>query len=120
VVKVAFAPAVSLHGVEAELERRDSLRAVRAADRCVHRALDGDWARLDQLRPVVDLIERVEIRDAAGVRDRYEPIELPVVLYRERDALLVGEAPEDVGGNRAAEVRVQLGETLHGGSLVSA
>jgi hypothetical protein len=29
----------------------------------------------------------------------------------------VREAPEDVGGHRAAEVRMQLGEAFHGRSL---
>ena len=68
VVEVALAAAVPLHRVEAKLERRDPLRPVSAADRGVHRALDGDRARLDQLRPVVDLVERVEVRDAARVQ----------------------------------------------------
>ena len=119
VVEVALAAAVPLHRVEAELERRDPLRAVGAADRRVHRALDRERARLDQLGPVVDLVERVERVDAARVGDRDEPVELPVVLDRERDALLVREAPEDLGGNRRAEVSVQLGEASfeHGVSL---
>src|ERR1051325_2802424 len=60
VVEVALAAAVSLHRVEAKLECRDPLRAVGAADRAVHRALDGHRARLDQLGPVVDLVEGVE------------------------------------------------------------
>jgi len=66
---------------------------------------------------VVDLIERVEVRDAARVAHGHEPVEVPVVLHRQRDALLVREAPEDVGGDRAAEVRVELGQALHGRSL---
>src|SRR5881394_1279687 len=49
----------------------------------------------------------VVIRDAAWVADGDEAVELPEVLDRERDALLVREAPEDVGGDRAAEVGVQ-------------
>ena len=112
VVEVALAAAVPLHRVEAQLERRDVLRAVGAADRRVHRALDRERARLDQLRPVVDLVEGVERVDAARVGDRDEPVELPVVLDRERDALLVGEAPHDLGGDRRAEVGVELGEAL--------
>ena len=40
VVEVALAAAVALHRVEPQLEGRDALRAVRAADRAVHRALD--------------------------------------------------------------------------------
>src|ERR1700750_1102008 len=63
VVEVALASAVSLHRVEAELERRDSLRPVRAADRAVHPHLDRGGARLDELRPVVDRVERIEVRD---------------------------------------------------------
>src|SRR5207237_10340982 len=85
VVEVALATAVSLHRVEPELERRDSLRTVRAADRRVHGALDGDRARLDQLGPVVDLVERVETRDASGMRNGHEPIEPPEVLARQAD-----------------------------------
>ena len=42
VIEVALAAAVPLHRVEAQLERRDPLRAIRAADRAVHRALHGD------------------------------------------------------------------------------
>ena len=75
------------------------------------RALDRKRAGLDQLGPVVDLVERVEAVHPARVGDRDEPVELPVVLDRQRDPLLVREAPEDLGGNRGAEVGVQLGET---------
>ena len=42
VVEVALAAPVALHRVEAQLERRDPLRAVGAADRPVHGALDGE------------------------------------------------------------------------------
>jgi hypothetical protein len=90
VVEVALASAVPLHRVEAELERRDPLRTVRAADRLVHRYLDSGRARLDQLRPVVDRVERVEIGNAARVGDGHEAVEVPVVLDGERDALPVG------------------------------
>ena len=113
VVEVALAAAVSLHRVEAQLERRDPLRAVGAADRGVHRALDRERARLDELGPVVDRVERVQVLDALRVGDGDELVELPEVLDRERDPLLVGEAPEDVGGNGAAQVGVQLGEAFH-------
>ena len=113
VVEVALAAAVALHRVEAELERRDPLRPVGAADRGMNRAVDGERARLDELRPVVDRVERVEVRHAARIGHGDEPVELPVVLDRERDALLVGERPEDVGGHRAAQMCVQLGESLH-------
>ena len=112
VVEVALAAAVPLHRVEAQLERRDSLAAVGAADRAVDGLLDRDRRRLDQLRPVVDPVERVEVLDAARVGDGDERVELPEVLDRERDPLLVRERPEDVGGNGAAEVGVQLGETV--------
>ena len=110
VVEVALAAAVSLHRVEAELERRDPLRAVRAADRAVDGALDGERRRLDQLRPVVDLVELVEPLHAVRVGDGDERVELPEVLHRERDPLLVRDGPEDVRGDRAAEVGVELGE----------
>ena len=108
-VEVALAAAVSLHRVEAKLERRDVLGAVCAADGAVHRALDRQRARLDQLRPLVDGVELGEALDAAGV-DGHELDEVPVVLHRERDPLLVGERPHDGGIDRAAQVRVQLGQ----------
>ena len=111
-VEIALAAAVALHRVEAELERRDPLRAVGAPDRGVHGALDRERGGLDQLRPVVDPVERVEVGDAARVGDRDERVELPVVLDRERDPLLVRERPEDLGRDGAAEVGVELSETL--------
>jgi hypothetical protein len=77
----------------------------------VHAALDGERGGLDQLCPVIDRVERVEVRDAARVADGDEAVELPVILHGKRDSLLVREAPEDVGGDRAAEMRVQLGES---------
>ena len=61
---------------------------------------------------MVDLVERVERVDAPRVGDRDQAVELPEVLDRKRDPLLVGEAPEDVGGDRRAEVGVQLGEAV--------
>ena len=74
VVEVALAAAVALHRVEAELERRDVLAAVRAADGAVHRALDGQRARLDQLRPLVDRVRaRAARRRRAGRRSRSAP-----------------------------------------------
>ena len=42
VVEITLAAAVSLHRVEAQLERRDALRTIRAADRRMHAALDGE------------------------------------------------------------------------------
>ena len=112
VVEVPLAAAVPLHRIEAKLERRDPLRAVGASDRAVHRALDGERGGLDQLRPVVDPVELVEVRHPARVVNGDERVELPEVLHRKRDALLVGEAPEDVGGDRASEMGVQLREPL--------
>ena len=112
VVEVALAAAVPLHRVEPQLQRRDALRAVRAADRRVHAALDGERRALDQLRQVVDPVERVEVGDAARIGDRDHPVELPVVARRQSDPLLVRQAPHDVRRDRAAEVRVQLGEAL--------
>src|SRR6267142_628607 len=56
-------------------------------------------------------------RSRPRIGDRDEAVELPEVLHRERDALLVREAPEDVRGNRPAEVGVQLGESFHEESL---
>jgi hypothetical protein len=107
VVEVALAAAVSLHRVEAHLERRDVLLAIGAADRAVHRALDRERARLDDLRPLVDRVELGEPLDAARV-DRHETDEVPVVLDGKGDALLVGERPHDRRVDRATEVRVEL------------
>jgi hypothetical protein len=112
VVEVALAAPVALHRVEAELERRDPLRAVGAADRGVDGALDGERARLDQLRPLVDPVERGQVGDLARVGDGDELDELPVVLDRQRDSLLVRQRPQDLGRDRAAEVGVQLGEAF--------
>ena len=115
VVEVALAAAVALHRVEAELERGDALGAVGAADGAVDRPLDRERGGLDQLGPVVDRVERVEVVDPAGVGDGNERVELPVVLDRQGDPLLVRETPEDLRGDRAAEVGVELGEALGGG-----
>jgi hypothetical protein len=60
---------------------------------------------------VVDLVQRVQVFHAARVGHGHERVELPVVLDGQRDPLLVRERPEDVGGDRAAEMGVQLGET---------
>jgi hypothetical protein len=59
---------------------------------------------------VVDRVERVEVLDAARIGDGDEAVELPVVLDRQGDSLLVRKAPQDLGRNRPAEVSVQLGE----------
>jgi hypothetical protein len=61
---------------------------------------------------VADPVERVQIGNAARIRHRDEAVELPVVARRQIDALLVREAPHDVGGDRASEVRVKLGEAF--------
>ena len=54
----------------------------------------------------------VEIGDTARVGDGHEPFELPVVTRGQRNSLFVREAPENVGGDRAAEMGVQFGEAL--------
>jgi hypothetical protein len=115
VVKVTLAAPVPLHGIEPELERRDSLRSVRAPDGRVDGALDRERRGLDQLRPVIDRVERVQALDPTRIGDRDERVELPVILDRERDALLVGEAPHDVRRDRPAEMGVELREPDVGG-----
>ena len=107
VIEIALAAAVALHRVEPQLERRDPLRAVRASDGTVDEALDGERRGLDQLRPVIDRVERIEVLDAARIRDRDEPVELPEVLDGQRDALLVGKTPENVRRDGAAEVGME-------------
>src|SRR5215207_5757888 len=109
VVEVTLAAAISFHRVEAELERRDVLRPVSAANGLVDGALDSERARLDQLRPLVDLIELGEAFDPARV-DGDQVDELPVILDRKRDPLLVGERPHDCGIDRRSEMSVQLRE----------
>ena len=108
VVEVALAAPVPFHRVEAELQRRDPLRAIRASDCRMHGALHCQRARLDQLRPLVDLVERRQVGDSARVGHGDERVELPVVLDRKRNALLVRERPHDLRRDRAAEVGVEL------------
>src|SRR5581483_6105761 len=59
---------------------------------------------------VVDAVEGIEVRDTTRIRNRHEPVELPVVPRRECDPLLVRETPHDVGRDGAAEMRVELRE----------
>ena len=82
VVEVALAASIALHRVEAQLERRDALGAVRTADRRVHTPLDRERGALDQFGQVVDPVERVEIGHAARVRHRDHAVELPEVACR--------------------------------------
>jgi hypothetical protein len=80
----------------------------------------GERARLDQFRPFVDPVKRGQVGDFARVGDGDELDELPVVLDRQRDPLLVRQRPQDLAGDRAAEVGVQLGEAFlvgHSASL---
>ena len=109
VVEVLLAAAVALHGIEAQLDGRDVVLAVCAADDLVDRALDGDRRTLDQLRPVEEL--QVAIEAAAAARgDRDELAELPVILGREPDALGVRDAPHDCRRDCATEMGVELGQ----------
>jgi hypothetical protein len=112
VIEVALSAAVSLHRVEPQLERRDPLRSIRAADRCVHAPLHRERRALDQLGQVVDAVERVEVGHAARIGHGDHAVELPVVARRQRDPLLVREAPHDVRRNGAAEMSVQLRESF--------
>ena len=61
---------------------------------------------------MVDPVECVEPGHPVRVGHGHERVELPVVLHRERDPLLVREAPEDVGGDGASEMGMELGETF--------
>ena len=92
----------------------------------------GYVRRLVQALQVLRGARAIEVRgawasdDAARIADGHEAVELPEVLYRERDPLFVGEAPHDVRGDRAAEVGVQLGQAtfeqlaeIHAASLRS-
>ena len=109
VVEVLLATAVALHRVEAQLHGRDVVLAVRAADDLVHRALDGDRARLDELGPVEQLQVAVEGLGTPRV-DRDQVTEVPVVAGGELDALGVGDRPHDRRGDRRAEVAMELRE----------
>jgi len=66
---------------------------------------------LDQLGPVIQREERLE-RFALALPDRDQVHELPVVLRRKPDALVVRDAPERRGVDRAAEVDMQLGQLI--------
>ena len=66
---------------------------------------------MDELRPAVQREERLE-RLAFALADGDQVDEFPVVLRRQPDALLVSDAPESGGIDRAAEVDVQLGELV--------
>ncbi len=109
VVEVLLAAAVPLHRVEAQLRGGDVVLAVRPADDLVDRALHGDRARLDELRPVEQLKVAVEALRPPRVDGDQVP-ELPVVAGRELDPLGMGDGPHDRRGHRRAEVAVELGE----------
>jgi len=66
---------------------------------------------LDELGPVVQREERLE-RFAFALADGDEIDERPVVLRGKPDALLVRDAPEGGGVDRAAEVDVKLGQLI--------
>jgi hypothetical protein len=90
-----------------------SIIRISPARTCGYSRLARSSPRIEvQPRPLVDLVERGRVAHLARVGDGDEVLELPVVLDRERDALLVGERPHDLGGDRAAEVGVQLGEAF--------
>ena len=61
----------------------------------------------------VHLVDRVELGqpvDSARIGDRNEPLEVPVVLDRQGDPLLVRERPHHRWMDRPAEVGVELGQ----------
>jgi len=111
VVEVLLAAAVALHRVVAKLERRDVRLAVCPAHDLVDRLLDRERARLDELGPVVEGQELIEGL-ALALADRDEVDEVPVVLHRETDPLLVCDAPEPCRIDRTAEMHVQLGQLI--------
>src|SRR5262249_30053186 len=111
VVEVLLALAVALHWVEAQFKRRDIATAIGAADNFVDRALDGQWTRLYQLGPAEYLVILGEIVHLVGVADGDQFDELPVILTRQPDALLVSNAPHDWRVHCAANVRMQLGKS---------
>src|SRR5439155_17694262 len=113
VVQVLLAAAVPFHRIEAHLERGDVVLAVGPADDLVHRRLDGDRAGLDQLGPVIEGQELVEALPLAG-GDGDEIDELPVVLGRKPDPLLMRDRPHDRRIDGAAEVGVEIDELVAG------
>jgi hypothetical protein len=72
---------------------------------------DRERAGLDQLGPVVQREERFE-RFALTLADGDEVDELPVILRRKTDTLLVRDAPERGRVNGTAEMDVELGELV--------
>ena len=108
VVEVELGVQVALHRVEAQLDLRDARAAVLLADHLVDGALDRRGRALNLLRPLVhDLQVAVEAVHLVGRRgDQLD--ELEVVLHRQLEALLVGDGPEDVRGDGAADVNVQV------------
>ena len=110
VVEVALAAQVPLHGVEAELDRRDARGAVLLADDRVDRALDGRGRRLDALGPPVEDVEvAVQRLDAVRVRVD-EVLELRVGLHGQLEPVVVGDLPEHVRRHRRADVDVEVDE----------
>ena len=116
VIEVLLAATVALHWVETQLHRRDVVLAIGAAHDLVDGALDGQRGRLDQLGPVEEPEVAVEGMATGGRGGDHLP-EFPVVLRRQLDALLVGDAPHDGGRDCAAEVAVELGEWHPAGQL---
>ena len=97
VVQVQLGVEVALHRVEAQLDLRHPAAAVLLADDLVDRALDGHGRALNLLGPGVhDLQVVVEAGDL--VRPRGDQLhELEVVLHRQLEALLVGDATRGRG-----------------------
>jgi hypothetical protein len=76
--------------------------------------LDREGARLDQLGPVIEREERLE-GFPLTLADRDQIDELPVVLRREADALLVRDPPQRGWVDGTAEVDVELSELVSEG-----
>src|SRR5438093_2834278 len=111
VVEIAFASAVPLHRVVAELERGDVRLAIRAADDLVHRLLDRERARLDELGPVIER-EKVFKGFLRLLAHRDQIDELPVILGRQADALVVRDAPHGRRIHGATEVHMELSQFI--------
>ena len=111
VVEVALPAAIPLHRVVSELEGRDVRLPVGATDHLINGLLDRERAGLDQLGPVVERKEVLE-RFLRLLAHRDQVDELPVVLGREPDPLVMRDSPHRSRVHGAAQMHMQLSQFI--------